>query len=73
MPWKVAAAKWLQVETDRIEAIILMPRYWNRAWTPESLKDELKETQHLIYSLPEIELINDELHARGVVEDIGGP
>ena len=70
MPWKVSAAKWLQVETDRVEAIVLMPKFWHRAWKPESLQETLKEIG-LDYSLPEVQLINDELHARGVVEDQG--
>jgi len=70
MPWKVSNAKWLQVETDRVEAIILMPKYWHRAWTPNSLQQTLT-TLGLEYSLEEVEAINDELHKRGVVEDTG--
>jgi len=70
MPFKVATAKWLQVEADRVEAIILMPRFWHRAWTPQSLKTTLEE-MGLGYSLPEVEEINEELHNRGVVEDQG--
>jgi len=70
MPWKVSAAKWLQVETDRVEAIVLMPKFWHRPWRPQSLQEALKEIG-LDYSLPEVQLINDELHARGVVEDLG--
>ena len=70
MPWKVTAAKWLQVETDRVLSIILMPKFAHRAWTPESLQEALKEIG-LEYSMPEIQLINDELHTRGVVEDLG--
>ncbi len=69
MPWKGAYSRWLQVETDRIQAIIETPRYWHRAWTPQSLQAELLETQHLEYSLPQLQAINDELHRRGVVED----
>ena len=70
MAWKVSAAKWLQVETDRVQTIVLMPKFWHRAWTPESLQEELL-TIGLEYSMPYIRLINDELHARGVVEDQG--
>ena len=70
MPWKVTQTKWLQVETDRVESIILMPKFWHRAWTPESLQEALADIG-LEYSMPEIELINDELHTRGVVEDLG--
>ena len=70
MPWKVTHDKWLQVEADRIEALILMPRFWHRAWTAQSLQLELA-AMGLAYSLPECAEINDELHRRGVVEDQG--
>ena len=70
MAFKVTEEKWLENEANRIQAIIFMPRYWHRAWTPQSLKEELLNTQHLEYSLEEITTINDELHRRGDVEDI---
>ncbi len=73
MPWKIAHAHWLEIETDRVQAIIEMPRYWHHAWTPESLKAEIEGTQKLEYSLPEIQKISDELHRRGVVEDLDEP
>lgn len=69
MAFKVSHTKWLQVETDRVEAIILMPKFWNRAWTAQSLKDALEELG-LDFSLPEIQEINDQLHLRGVVTDL---
>ncbi len=69
MPWKVTDAKWLQVETDRVEGILLMPKFWHRAWTDAPLQEALREIG-LRYSRPEITLINDELHARGVVADV---
>ncbi len=69
MPWKVSDAKWLQVETDRVEGFILMPKFWHRAWTSQSLQAELEEIG-LGYSLLDVELINDELHLRGVVADV---
>lgn len=71
MPFKVSHDRWLSLEADRLGAIIEMPRYWHRAWTPQSLKQELEETQHLEYSLQEVREINDELHRRGIVEDTG--
>ena len=71
MPFKVSQATWLKRETDRVEALILMPKYWHRAWTPQSLKAEL-EALGLEYSLPEVEALNGELHKRNVVEDIPG-
>lgn len=69
MPFKVAHAKWLGVETNRVESIILVPKWWHRAWTDQSLKQMLAELG-LDYSMPEIQEINDELHNRGVVEDV---
>ena len=70
MPWKVTDATWLRVEADRVSEIILLPRYWHRAWTPQSFQEEL-EGIGLVYSLPEVQLLNDELHKRGVVKDVG--
>ena len=69
MPWKVSDRRWLQVEADRVQSLIEMPKFWNRAWTAGSLKAALSEIG-LKYSLPEVELINDELHTRGVVSDL---
>ena len=70
MPWKVTPAKWLQVETDRVQEIILVPRFWRRAWTAQSLKAALGEIG-LDYSLTDCQEINAELHKRGVVADVG--
>jgi hypothetical protein len=72
MPWKVARAHWLAVEADRVQAIIEMPKFWHRAWTLESLHAALEEI-HMFYSMQDVEAINDELHARGVVEDLPLP
>jgi len=70
MPWKVTPTKWLEKEGDRIEALILMPKYWHRAWTRQSLQEEL-HALGLEYSMEEIASLNDELHRRGIVEDQG--
>ena len=72
MPWKVTHAKWLQVEADRVEAVVLLPRFRHQAWTPQKLQGQLAEIG-LAYSIPECQEINDELHRRGVVEDVAGP
>ena len=69
MPWKVTDATWLKTEGNRIEAIVLLPKFWHRAWTDSSLKDALEEIG-LAYSMPEIRLLNDELHKRGIVQDL---
>lgn len=70
MAFKVKQAKALQVETDRVESILLIPRFWRRVWTQEMLKEELDKIG-LVYTLEELGHINDELHRRGVVEDVG--
>lgn len=70
MPWKVTDEKWLQVEADRIQEFILMPRFRHKIWTPKLLQTELNSIG-LAYSLKECEALNDELHKRGVVVDVG--
>lgn len=69
MPFRVSHTKWLATETDRVQAIILMPKFWHRAWTPQSLQEALLDIG-LDYSMPQILEINEELHRRTVVEDV---
>jgi hypothetical protein len=69
MAFRVSRATALRVETDRVEQIILVPRFWRRVWTTESLLEELHGIG-LNYTLEELSRINDELHERGVVEDV---
>lgn len=71
MAFKVTHASWLKTEVDRIENIILGIKFWHRAWTHQSLKEEM-EGIGLSYSMPEILELNDELHTRGIVEDVPG-
>jgi len=71
MPFKVSQATWLAIEAKRIQDIITSPRYWRRAWTDRALHAALEDIG-LHYSLPEIRLLNDELHRLGVVEDLPG-
>lgn len=68
MPFKVKHDTWLKTEADRVELLLVMPKFWKRAWTKQSLQKALKDLG-LKYSMPEIEEINDELHTRGIVED----
>lgn len=70
MAFRVAHDTWLKTEADRIEGILLMPKFWRRAWTGQSLKEALSDIG-LDYSMPEIQELNEELHRRGIVEDIG--
>ncbi len=72
MPFKVTDKKWLETESARITSILLIPRFWHRAWTPNSLQEALSEIG-LIYSLPQVTAINDELHKQGIVEDVKEP
>lgn len=70
MPFKVTREKWLETETSRVVDIILGVKFWHKAWTPQSLRKALAEIG-LDYSLPQVREINDELHRRGIVEDVG--
>ena len=69
MPFKVSRAVWLKTEGDRIEALILMPKWWRRSWTDVSLHAALQELG-LDYTLREVGALNDEMHKRGVVVDV---
>lgn len=68
MAFKVTTEKWLAAEGDRIEAFVLMPKFWHKAWTRLDLRKELSDIG-LDYSEREIAVLNDELHRRGIVED----
>jgi hypothetical protein len=73
MAFTVTKKKWLEVETERVQSIILMPKYWHRAWTAESLHQELTGPIGLAYTLAEVQEINEELHKAKVVEDMADP
>lgn len=69
MSFRMKRALALKVCTDQVEKIVVMPRYRNTVWTTGSLH-ELLLGIGLDYTLQEVSLINEELHNRGVVEDI---
>lgn len=71
MPFKITHTKWLETEVARVMGVILMPKFWHRAWTDQSLKVALNDIG-LDYSLPEVEELNDELHKLSIVEDVPG-
>jgi hypothetical protein len=71
-PFSVTHATWLKMESTRLEAIILSPKYWGVKWTHKRLRAELHDIG-LDYSLKQIAEINDELHTRGIVEDLPEP
>ncbi len=68
MPFKVKHAKWLETEVARVGGLLLIHKFWHRAWTKSSLKQSLADLG-LSYSMPEIKELNDALHAAGIVED----
>jgi hypothetical protein len=69
MAFKVNAATWLKTEGDRVQSIILSPRHWGVKWTHPKLRKALADIG-LEYSVDEINLLNDEMHTRGLVEDV---
>lgn len=69
MAFKVNQATWLKTEGDRVEALIKMPKFWGVKWTHPKLRKALADLG-LEYSVGEINLLNDEMHTRGIVEDV---
>lgn len=69
MSFRVKRSKVLQVCTDQVADIVLMPQLRNNVWTDESLQVYLAG-MGLDYTLEEVQHINDELHTRGIVEDV---
>ncbi len=68
----VTHATWLKTEGDRIQAIILMPKFWGARWTHPKLRQALAALG-LNYSAEQIAELNDEMHKRGIVEDVTAP
>lgn len=69
MSWRLKRSVALSVSADLVQAIISMPRLRNTVWTTESLKEHLDKLG-LDYTLEEVAVLNDEMHTRGIVEDI---
>jgi hypothetical protein len=69
MAFVVNKATWLKTEGDRVVGIILMPKFWGVKWTHPKLRKALADIG-LEYSADEINLLNDEMHTRGIVEDV---
>ncbi len=67
--FRIIHSVWLATETERIKGILLMPKFWGKAWTHLKLKQELSDIG-LNYSKEEIAELNDALHKAGVVEDV---
>jgi hypothetical protein len=69
MAFIVNTKSWLKIEGDRVAAIIVLPKFWGVKWNHAKLQKELRGIG-LSYSPTEIGLLNDELHLRGLVEDV---
>ena len=67
MPWKVKHTAWLAKEADRVQAIILLPKFWGKVWTEDNLKEEL-DNVGLEYSAVQITAIRAELVSRKDLE-----
>jgi len=67
MPYRLNPVFWLKTESDRVEGIITMQKYWNTVWTSETLKTEL-EALGMAYTIQQVEEIGAELITRGVIE-----
>lgn len=69
MPWQVKPSIWLKTETDKVEGIILLPKYWSTVWTEATLRVAL-EGVGVTYSAGQITLIGAELLRRGILEAV---
>jgi hypothetical protein len=69
MSFIVTKTAWLETELVRVRDIILMPRFWGVKWTHAKLRQALSDVG-LNYSKEDIEVLNEALHAQGIVEDV---
>lgn len=69
MSFRLKRALALKVCADQVQSLIARPLFRNTTWTQESLFHYL-EGIGLDYTLQEVGIINDELHNRGIVEDV---
>ena len=69
MAFIIKPTKWLEVEANRVEAIITMKKYEAKKWEIDKLKEEL-ENIGLQYSTAQLTEIYTELKTRKVVVDI---
>ncbi len=65
--YKVSSTTWLNTESARVEAILLLPRLWGKAWTPNKLRKEMADVG-LDYTLVQLGLILSDLLGRGIIE-----
>jgi hypothetical protein len=67
MGYTVKSEYWLKTEADRVEAIILMPKYWGVTWTGATLQFQLQELG-ITYTVDQCQEILDELVNRNVMD-----
>lgn len=70
MAFRIKRSVALKVCSDQVEVIITRPRFRDKEWTDVTLREYLVKDLGLDYTLEEIQHINDELHDRGIIEDI---
>jgi len=70
VPYRVTHDMWLATESARLREFVLMPRFWGMKWDDKRLLKELNDIG-LMYTLEQVDELNDKLHKDGVVEDIG--
>lgn len=69
MGYQIKPTYWLKVETDKVEQIILMPKYWTTVWEISTLQAALTELG-LVYTTAQMTLIGGDLVTRGVLESV---
>jgi len=69
MLFRVVPDVWVKREASKVEAIILLPRYYLETWSPATLKTML-EGLGLIYTDAQITAIGQELLSRGIIEKV---
>ena len=68
MGYTIKPEYWLKVETDKVEAIVLMEENWTKTWTAATLQEYL-EGKGLNYTVAQVGEILDELVNRGVMDE----
>ncbi len=65
--YRVRQTVWLNTESERVGAVLRLPRLWGKAWTPNKLRKEMSDLG-LDYTMVEINLVLTDLLARGVID-----
>ena len=68
MSYTIKPEYWLKTETDKVQAIVLMPKYWTTFWTDATLQKQIEELG-IVYTVQQCAEILDELKTRGVMDE----